>query len=73
MEYITVSGAVNGTNGYDGNSIFVLGVSPSYLQLFRNGALQAESVVFTRVGKTITFITPYIPVSGDVLLASGEE
>ncbi len=67
----TVSGTIDGTNGYDGNPTFTLDQTPTLLTLFRNGVLQIPDVSYTLSGLTITFLAPNIPIDGDTLQALG--
>ncbi|CAM6006426.1 unnamed protein product, partial [Sphagnum balticum] len=59
-------GAINGTN-----ATFTIShtPSPTYIQLYRNGLLQALGTDYSLTGTTITFITASIPQSGDTLAA----
>ncbi len=68
--YIAVTGTINGTNGSDGNAIFTLATIPAVLKLYRNGLL-VDPTHYTLNGTTLTFLIPYIPVTGDTLLAEG--
>lgn len=62
----TVSGVVSGTDGTDGNAVFTLGAVPiNGVFIVQRGSLRSEGVAFTRVGDTVTFLAPYIPIVGD--------
>lgn len=72
---IILTGAIDGTNGTDGNPSFTLTESPlssAAFFLFRNGVLQADGTHYTRADTAISFLAPYIPVSGDILSAYGD-
>ncbi len=71
MVRFTITGAINGTNGYDGNPTFVLDRTPKFLQLFKNGLIQTPNLSYTLSGATITFLAPNVPVAGDTLVAEG--
>jgi hypothetical protein len=62
------SGTINGTNGTDGNPIFMItNGAPMLLALYKNGQKLIQGVAFTLVGSTVTFLAPYIPITGDLL------
>jgi hypothetical protein len=69
------SGTINGTDGTDGNDTFTLSFAPVLiggvpdLQLFKNGQRMTEGVAFNLSSLTITFVSGYIPISGDDLFA----
>lgn len=66
----TPAGAINGTNGSDGNAVFTLAHAPiANPILAKNGQIMVQGVAYTLAGNTITFIAPYIPITGDVLTA----
>ncbi len=74
IKQITLSGAVNGTTGLDGNPTFTLAQLPTsglFFELFNNGILMTSGTQYTRSNQTITFVSPYIPVTGDRLAAYG--
>lgn len=65
---LTFTGAINGTTGADGNSVFMLNITPtSNLLVFKNGLLQTVNISYRLAGNLVTFIAPNIPVSGDTL------
>lgn len=73
MITLAITGAINGTNGSDGNPVFTVSPNVSFLQLFRNGLLQTPNVSYLFTGaNTVTFLAPYIPITGDVLIAEGD-
>jgi hypothetical protein len=58
------------TGTIDGdNAIFTLSVTPTELQLFKNGLLQHSPTDYSLSGQTITFTTAACPTSGDSLVA----
>ncbi len=66
------NGAINGTTGSDGNAAFTLVAAPSpagSLLLSKNGQMMYPGLAYTLAGNTITYLAPYIPVTGDVHLA----
>ena len=67
----TITGSIDGTNGYDGNAVFTLDQTPDILGLFKNGVLQIPDVSYTLSGATPTFLAPNIPIVGDTLQALG--
>jgi len=71
LQAFIVSGAINGTNGSDGNPLFTLSQTPTFLELFKNGVHQIPNISYTRSGSLITFLAPNIPVTGDLLYALG--
>ncbi len=71
MQEFTIAGTIDGTNGSDGNAVFTLSATPSFLQLFKNGSRQIPAVSYTLSGSTVTFLAPNIPISGDTLSAAG--
>lgn len=71
MTPLTVTGTIDGTNGWNGNALFTLSDTPSFLQLFKNGLLLTEDVSYSLSGSGITFLAPNIPVVTDTLLAWG--
>lgn len=63
---VSITGTVNGTNGSDGNASFTLGSTPTTAAVVvSRGVVRQENVAFTRVGASITFVAPYIPIAGD--------
>lgn len=56
---LTVTGTVNGTN-----DTFYIDGNYSFIQLYWNGALQEETIHYTKANKTITFTTGNIPTAG---------
>jgi len=71
MTYFTMTGAINGTNGSDGNATFTLNATPNSLQVYVNGLLNAPGIDYTLVGSIVTFLAPNIPLAGWTLLATG--
>ncbi len=67
----TLTGAIDGTTGSDGNATFTTDRTPTFLQLYKNGVFQYPDISYTRTGATITFLAPNIPVTGDLLFAIG--
>lgn len=66
----TPSGTINGTNGTDGNATFTLAHTPSpaaSLCVYSNGALLVSGTAFTLSTATITFLSGYKPITGDLL------
>lgn len=70
LQSFVISGTINGTTGSDGNAVFTLSETPSFLQLF-NGVIQVPNVSYTRSGSVITFLAPNIPTVGATLYAVG--
>lgn len=68
---ITITGTINGTTGSDGNPTFLLSISPSFLQVYKNGLLETPGTSYTLAGNVVTFLPDQIPLTGDVLLAFG--
>lgn len=67
----TISGTVNGTNGFDGNATFTLDQSPSHLNFWVDGILQYPNISYVLVGNTVTFQPGWIPQIGSLLYATG--
>ncbi len=69
----TLTGAINGTTGSDGNPAFTYTspALPSGHLLWKNGQKMIQGTAYTvsySAGTvTVTFIAPYIPVTGDLL------
>lgn len=72
MQTLGITGAINSTDGSNGNPDFVLSQDPGYLQLFKNGLLQIPGVAYSLVGLTVSFLPPYFPITGSTLLAIGD-
>lgn len=72
MHTFTISGAINGNDGTNGNAVFVLNEVPTFLELSRNGNIQTPGIAYTLSGQTVTFLIPNIPTTGDSLLARGQ-
>ena len=67
---LILSGNITGTNGTDGNPIFmVTNGAPTQLMLFKNGQLMYPGTAYTVALSVITFLAPYIPIVGDQLYA----
>lgn len=67
----TPTGAVNGTNGSDGNAAFVLAHVPKsagLLDVLLDGVRQPPSR-YTLVGNTVTFNAGFIPITGSDIRA----
>ena len=65
------TGAINGTNGSDGNAAFTIANAPFVnFKLTKNGVEMYSGVAFNIVGNAITFLAPYIPITGDLIRAS---
>lgn len=64
----TPVGAINGTDGTDGNAVFTILDTPlpNTFVLTKNGAEMYEGTAFTIVGLQITYLAPYIPIVGDL-------
>lgn len=63
------SGTINGTTGSDGNPTFTVSFTPNPVANFvltKNGVEMYAGTAYTLVGSTITYIAPYIPISGDL-------
>jgi hypothetical protein len=61
-------GAINGTNGSDGNAQFALLNAPNpqtSLHLTKNGQEVYVGIAFTLLGNVITYLAGYIPKTGD--------
>lgn len=71
MVAITLTGAINGTTGSDGNATFIMNYAPTFLQLYKNGLLQTPGVSYAFIGSVVTFLAPNIPVAGNTLVAQG--
>ncbi len=74
VKQITIDGTITGTTGLDGNPTFTLEQLPvagQFFQLFNNGSVLTSGTQYTRSNQTITFVSPYIPVVGDLLAAYG--
>ncbi len=67
----TITGTIDGTNGWDGNTAFLLNQIPSFLQLFKNGLALTQDIDYTLTAAAITFLAPNIPLVTDTLLAWG--
>jgi len=67
-----ITGTPSGTDGTDGLAVYTLDQTPRYLELHNRGILQYPNVHYTLAGSTITFLSPYIPITGDLLLANGQ-
>lgn len=67
----TLTGAINGTTGSDGNATFTLRHTPADTNIVvlgdRNGQKLTKGVDFTVAGNVITMISPEIPRTGDSL------
>jgi hypothetical protein len=66
----TLTGAINGTTGSDGNPTFTLRKTPlaGYpVRGYRNGVRLTSGTDFTVAGATVTMLAPAIPVAGDAL------
>lgn len=62
----TPAGAINGTNGSDGNAVFTLAHSPLGTPiLLKNGQGMTRGVAYTLATNVLTYLAPYIPVAGD--------
>lgn len=69
VDGVTPTGTINGTNGTDGNPTFTLPSAPSpaaSLQLYKNGQEMVVGTAFTLSTLTITYLTGFIPVTGDI-------
>jgi hypothetical protein len=65
MPIETPSGTVDGSN-----ATFTISTAPTGdILLYNNGVLQESSYNYTRAGTTLTFLSSYIPQTGDRLLA----
>lgn len=65
------AGAINGTNGSDGNAIFTVAKAPfANFKLTKNGVEMYQGLAFTLLGNQITYLAPYIPIAGDSHRAS---
>lgn len=64
-QYITVTGTIDGTNP----TFTIPSTTGMVITLFKNGVLQHQGIQYTLAGSTITFLDPYIPQTGDVVLA----
>lgn len=63
--YTTITGTIDGVN-----AVFTLGSQPaSGVDIRRNGSSQILGTMYTISGQTVTFQPPYIPRTGDYLLA----
>lgn len=66
---LDLSGAINGTDGTDGNAVFtIVGTSSPILEvvLLRNSAVMDPNFAFSWDGLvTVTYLSPYIPVVRD--------
>ena len=62
------AGVINGTDGTDGNPTFTLLFKPApqeALDLFKNALHLTQGLAYTLSDKTITYLTGYIPITGD--------
>jgi hypothetical protein len=60
------AGTINGTTGSDGNPAFTLVHAPLGTPiLLKNGQGMTRGTAYTLSGSTITYLAPYIPVTGD--------
>jgi len=63
------TGTINGTTGSDGNPTFTIAGVPSppaQFGLTKNGIVMYQGTAYTLSTSTITYLAPYIPVTGDV-------
>lgn len=64
----TPSGTIDGTTGSDGNPTFAVAHTPNpvtSVHLTKNGQEMYVGIAFTFETITITYLAPYIPVTGD--------
>jgi hypothetical protein len=66
---LTILGSLTGTNGSDGNPFFTLSAVPLFLNLFKNGQLMYPGVAYNLIGNVVSFISPYVPLTTDLLEA----
>lgn len=72
-QYFTITGAIDGTDGSDGNAVFTLSAMPTAgtLKVAKNGIIQTPNSSYVLSGLTISFVAPNIPIAGSTLLAWG--
>ncbi len=64
------TGTINGTNGTDGNATFTLPNTPdptTSLIVVKTRAVMQLNVDYTLSGTTLTFLSPQIPITGEVI------
>src|SRR4051812_4305708 len=67
-----LGGTPTGTTGSDGVATFTLAhapTDPTRVEITSDGLRRASGVHYTVSGQNVTFIAPFIPLSGAVLLA----
>lgn len=70
-EGATLTGAINGTTGADGNATFTLRHTPvagTSVNVYRNGMRLTSGVDYTVASATLTMIAPNVPRTGDSLV-----